>query len=344
MKKETTVRLTKNPEYYLYTRNMFNYIVMLEDTGRLNELPKNLFVYYVVSLFADEVNNGGVEQYITNSSKNTYPFLRTCAENLAHNTITPYLYELCDYIDSFPPDTESEEFFVGLEPFSDRFFEIEKKHDFCKIALKYYKENFEVDRITIPIIKEKESDTCGYFTVTKEAKCKDAEVAAKAFLDILGSFKNHLWSIELWVFGDTFSVIASAYNEIIDLKRIIAEWGKGGDLHTAQYMICDFAKEVRFSTYPVEGEDIYQNYVQIAPDGYEKNEYMMKYYSLKVTGATNINPGENEFRLFGISRTKKPEAYDKIKNYLENNYRNYSNIERVFETIAWEYPKKNTEE
>ena len=102
----------------------------------------------------------------------------------------------------------------------------------------------------------------------------------------MGSFKNHLWSIELWVFGDTFSVIASAYNEIIDLKRIIAEWGKGGDLHTAQCMICDFAKEVRFSTYPVEGEDIYHNYVQIAPDGYEKNEYMVYTYALGSDFAT----------------------------------------------------------
>ena len=335
MKKETSVRLTKNPEYYLYTRNMFNYVVMLEDTGRLSELPKNLFVYYVISLFADEADNGGIGQYITNSSKKTYPFLRVCAKYLAHKEISPFICEVCDYIDSFPPDTESDEFFAGLEPFDNRFFEIQKKHEIQKIALKYYRENFEVERITIPVLKQKESDTCGYFTVAKEEKCRDAEVAAKAFLDILSSFEAQRWSIELCVYGDTFNVTASSFGEILDLKKILAEWGKNDALRMARGRICDFIKEVRFSTYPTVGEDIYHNYVHIEPDGYEKNEYMLKYYSLKETGATNVNPGENEIILFHISRTKKPGTYEKMKAYWENNYSNYPNIEKFFERIAW---------
>ena len=62
---------------------------------------------------------------------------------------------------------------------------------------------------------------------------------------------------------------------------------------------------------------------------------MLKYYSLKATGATNVNPGENEIILFHISRTKKPGAYEKMKAYWENNYSNYPNIEKFFERIAW---------
>lgn len=340
MKKETVIRLSKDPERYLYTRSMFNYVVMLEDTGRLSELPKNLFVYYVISLFADEVNNGGIGQYITNSSKKTYPFLRVCAEHLNHKEITPFIFEICDYIDSFSPDTESDDFFAGLDTFDDRFFEIDNKYEFRKIALEYYRKNLEVDKITIPVIKDKESDTCGYFVVTKEEKCKDAEIAAKALLDILDSFKDHRWSIELWIFDDIFNVIASSFDETLDLKKILAEWGKNDDLRTAQGRICDFAKYIRFCTYPKVDADVYHNYVQIELDGYEKNEYMLKYYSMNVTYATNVNPGENTLTLFRLSRTKKPGVYEKMKAYLETHYQEYHNIERVFETIAWEYKKK----
>jgi hypothetical protein len=133
MKKEISVKLLKNPENFIYKEEVFNYITVLEDEGRLSELPKNLYVYYVLSLFADEVNNGGVEQYLDNSSGKTYRDLRACAEHLSHEVITPFLLELCDYIDEGGED---------FEGFDDRFYEIEKVYELRKNALKYYKENF----------------------------------------------------------------------------------------------------------------------------------------------------------------------------------------------------------
>ena len=35
MKKEISVKLLKNPENFIYKEEVFNYIIMLEDEGRL---------------------------------------------------------------------------------------------------------------------------------------------------------------------------------------------------------------------------------------------------------------------------------------------------------------------
>ena len=329
MKKEITVKLPKNPESFLYKESVFNYVIMLEDEGGLSELPKNLFVYHVISLFADEVNNGGVEQYLENSSGKTYRELRACARYLSHEVITPFLLELCDYIDAGNKN---------LEEFDDRFYEIEKKHDFRKAALKYYKENFEAEKITIPVIKEKESDTCKYFKVTKEEKCKDFEVAIKAFLDILGGYKNHRWSIELWYFLDAFRITAFSYGEIFDLKKILSSWNDNDGLRNERIKLCDFAKEIRWYIDTQEENDIYQNYIVIQPSGYEKNEYKLKYCRQKITGATNAEVGKNMFSIWHISHTKNRELCDNIREYLYENYKKYPNIEEITEDISkWVY-------
>ena len=55
MRKEITVKLLKDPENFIRKDEVLEYIIALEAEGRLRELPENLYVYYVIALFADEV-------------------------------------------------------------------------------------------------------------------------------------------------------------------------------------------------------------------------------------------------------------------------------------------------
>jgi hypothetical protein len=54
--------------------------------------------------------------------------------------ITPFLLELCDYIDEGGED---------FEGFDDRFYEIEEVYELRKNALKYYKENFGESKMNL---------------------------------------------------------------------------------------------------------------------------------------------------------------------------------------------------
>ncbi|MBQ9745553.1 MAG: hypothetical protein IJW21_01875 [Clostridia bacterium] len=314
MKKEITVKLSKTPQNFMYKDEVFAYLAMLEE-GRLAELPENFYVYYVISLFADEVDNGGVEQYLGNSSGQTYPDLRVCAEHLAHEAITPFILELCDFIDAGGRD---------FEEYDERFFEIEDKHDFHKAALKYYRENFKVDKIKIPVIKEKESDTCAYFTVGEAGKCAELEDGLKAFLAVLAGFAAQSWSVYLYGYiNDEYVIEAVSHEGNTDLRALMRSWAED----EARLKICDFFRELSVSS--IEEGSVYK--ASISPSGFEKDEYKMKYaFSMRGYDTVNI-PGMTMISLCRYSYKKSPERYREIKNYLESNYGAYPNIKKVVE-------------
>lgn len=319
MKKEITVKLLKNPENFIYKEEVFAYITMLEEEGRLSELPKNLFVYHVISLFADEVNNGGVEQYLENSSGRTYRFLRDCAEHLSHEAITPFLSELCNYIDA-----GNENF----DEFDGRFYEMEKKHDFRKAGLKYYKENFEVDKIKIPVVKEKESENCAYFTVTEEEKCADVKEGLDAFLEVLSNFGAQEWKIYLnWFFNGEYDIRAISYSESIDLVSLVKSWASGS-AKTARLKMCSYFNDVCVRS--MEEGKIYE--LSVSPSGFEKGEYkikrkfsMMGYDTVNISAMSAITAGRFLYK-------NSPLLYAEMKGYLENNYTNFPNVKCVIES------------
>lgn len=96
------IKLPKRPDSIFNNEHLFNYLLDLERKQKLDILPANLMVYYVFSTFVNEVLNGGLVHYFTNSSKLTYIHLRQCAILLNHEAFTPYVLEVCDYVDSIP--------------------------------------------------------------------------------------------------------------------------------------------------------------------------------------------------------------------------------------------------
>ena len=318
MRKEITLKLLKNPENFIYKEDVLGYIMALEEEGRLCELPKNLYVYYVISLFADEVNNGGVEAYLENSSGKTLCDLSVCAEHLSHGVITPFLLELCEYISAGGK---------AFESFEKRFYDIEQKHDFRKAALKYYKENFEVEKIKIPAVKEKESDTCAYFTVTEKEKCADIEEGLKAFLEVLAGFTELRFRVFIYTYinGD-YAVYARSLDGNINLRELMTDWGKNEKLKAARLKMCDY-----FGEATVESLDGGKKYgISITKSGFEKDEYKMK---LKFIAAGYDTMNTKGFSRVTLKRFAwgAPEFYEKIKKALETNCKNYPNIDGVAE-------------
>jgi len=139
------IRMLKDPQKMIFTESVYNFIVMLENTGKLDLLPKNLFVYYVFYTLTNEVNNGGYDQYLSNSSRNTYLYLRKCAEYLDHEVLTPYIFEVCDYTDSVMPcdvaEITDDAFFDCLREFDNKFYDIDNKYDVLDLITDYYQAN-----------------------------------------------------------------------------------------------------------------------------------------------------------------------------------------------------------
>lgn len=331
------VKMLKDPQKMIFTESVYNYIVMLEDTGKLDMLPKNLFVYYVFYIFTNEINNGGYDQYLSNSSKNTYRYLRKCAEYLDHDVFTPYIFEVCDYIDSSMPcditEITDDAFFDRLSDFDNMFYDIDKKFSVFDLITKYYQENVESDKIEIPKLKEKESDSCRYFTVPKEYSRIGAEEAAEAFLKILADYSQHRWTVELFQMFDNYRIIAKTVNTSIDLAEVVAKWGGKDSFSKECYACLDdrlkvsaFFKEIRIIS--SEG-DRFINAVWIKPSGYERREYKVKYgkHSMSMGGSAT-----GSISTADMSYKQNPEKYNMIKEVLENKCKAYSNIESFFES------------
>ena len=168
------IKLPKRTESIYHNDHLFNYLLELERTQKLDTLPDNLMVYHVLTTFANEVDNGGVEQYITNSSKQTYVYLRKCGELLEHPAFSTYISKVCNYFDSvLPLDREFES--VVIEALDQEFYRLDKEHDFSKVIDTFYRSHFSVEKIDIPKIKERESDSCRYFVIPKELTICDTE-------------------------------------------------------------------------------------------------------------------------------------------------------------------------
>jgi hypothetical protein len=81
-KKIFSQKLYKNPDDFLYSESFLPYVLSLEEAGDLQRLPENLYVYYVLSVLENEVNNGGFLQYLTNRTKDTFKEVSFCADIL----------------------------------------------------------------------------------------------------------------------------------------------------------------------------------------------------------------------------------------------------------------------
>lgn len=333
------IKLPKRPDSIFNNEHLFNYLLDLERKQKLNILPANLMVYYVFSTFVNEVLNGGLVQYFTNSSKLTYIHLRQCAILLNHEAFTPYVLEVCDYVDSIPSldfDNEIDQAIAEqLDVFNNQFYELDEKFDALKITEKFYKNNYSIEKIDIPKIKEIESSSCKYFIAPKDLICKNVEDAIESFLKVLADFSEQRWTIDLWNFFDTYRITASTYGKAIDLETVMLHWAdstysfsnSSNDGYNNRIKLSSAFEKISI----MSGTDGISEYaVRIFSSGFEKNEFKMKHQFVMAGRA--YDQEISAISVGDMSHKKDPEKYYIIKNYLESHYKEYKNIETVFET------------
>lgn len=328
------IKLPKRTESIYNNEHLFNYLLELERTQKLDTLPANLMVYHVLTTFANEVDNGGLEQYMTNSSKQTYVYLRKCGELLKHSAFSIYISKVCDHFDAvLPLDLEFER--DVTEALDQEFYRLDKEHDFSKVIDTFYRSHFSVEKIDIPKIKERESDSCRYFVIPKELTICDTEQAIDSLLKVLGDFSEQSWRVELWNFFDTYRIIAHSYGKAIDLDSVMQNWDKPDFSFSGQqsqacadrFRLCSHFNGISI----ISGTDgISQYAVKINASGFAKNEKKMKHQFVMAGRAYDSEICE--LHIGDLSHKKDPEKYHTIKKYLEEHYSDYPNIETVFES------------
>ena len=333
------IKLPKRPDTIFHNEYLFNYILDLESKQKLEVLPPNLMVYYVLSTFANEVENGGVIQYFTNTSKLTYYLLRQCGALLAHFAFSPFIVKLCDYFDATDPSILESDIDQNMmdqsEVLDHEFYELDKKYDFFRVINAFYKANYNVEKIDVPKIKERESETCRYFTVPPTEICITTEEAIESFLKVLSDFSEQRWTVELWNFFDTYRIIATTYGKAIDLEVLIHSWDNCAFSFSKTQNGAYFDRMRISSCFEVvnvmSGTDgISQYAVKISSSGFSKYEKKMKHKFIMSGSAY-----DQEISVISVgdfSHKKNPEQYYMIKNYLEDHYREFRNIETVFES------------
>ena len=89
------LKYTKNTRTLLDREDVRNYLYYLEDNGTLDKLEPSFLAYYVLAdVLLNEVNNGGFEQYLINSSVATLPYLESTAKLVGND-------ELCEIVNEF---------------------------------------------------------------------------------------------------------------------------------------------------------------------------------------------------------------------------------------------------
>lgn len=328
------IKLPKRTESIYNNEHLFNYLLELERTQKLDTLPANLMVYHVLTTFANEVDNGGLEQYMTNSSKQTYVYLRKCGELLKHSAFSIYISKVCDHFDAvLPLDLEIER--DVTEALDQEFYRLDKEYDFSKVIDTFYRSHFSMEKINVPKIKERESDTCRYFLIPQELTICDTEQVIDSLLKVLGDFSEQSWRVELWNFFDTYRIIAHSYGKAVDLTSVMQNWdnpdfsfsGQQSRALAYRFRLCSYFDGISI----ISGTDGISKYtVKINASGFSKNEKKMKYLLLTMGRAYDTEICE--IHIGDMSHKKDPEKYQTIKKYLEEHYSEYPNIETVFES------------
>lgn len=331
------VKLPKQPDKIFENEYLFNYILELERMQKLETLSLNIMVYYVLRTFSDEINNGGLMQYFTNTSKQTYPFLRQCGGYLNHFAFSPFIAKVCDYFDLIDITTlegdVDQAIFNQAERFDNEYYKLDERCDFEKVLTDFYKANYSIEKIDIPKIKEPESKTCRYFTVS--TVCKDAREAAESYLKVLADFSEQRWTIELWNYFDTYRIIATTYGKAVDLDMVLQNWDNQNFSFCGNHNTSYFQR-MKLSSYfgtinIVSGTDgISQYQMSISPSGFVKNEKKIKHHFLM--SGTQYDQEFSRISLGNLSHKKDGVKYDIFKSYLEEHYKEYPNIETVFES------------
>lgn len=347
------LKLPKNPGDFLYKEEVTNYIMMLEDTGALAQLPENLLMYYVIDTLLNEVNNGGFSQYLTNSSVATYPYLTSAAARLEQPDVQYLLEEFVSETDKYRNGADisnleiSDEFDEILSRLDDAFYDLDEKYNIEKLNRKAYKANFEEGKIKIKIVKERETSSCRYFIWQPQSS---VESAIRALLDFTAEFPEAKWNLEVAVWGDMFRIYAYSDMEAIDLDEVACHFDDchysflthrvENNLVNCRSNILEFGE---VSIVSMAGE-CRQDSVGIAPSGFEKHEYKMKrsFHMGWVNDSTSDSVKPVYISIGYMNLTFDKYDLEEIKRLLTEHAPKYDGIHSVYtENQMFSYPPKD---
>ena len=133
------IKLPKRPEEIFSNRTVLKCFWCAEVLEKLDTLPTNAVVYYILRTFADKVNNGGVLQYYLETNRSIYNHLYHCGNRLNHFAFTPFIAKVsryCEREDEFKSDNDAEQTEFD-ESFDKEFYELDKKYNFEKVLKEY---------------------------------------------------------------------------------------------------------------------------------------------------------------------------------------------------------------
>lgn len=288
--KERKIKQTiyKDPRWLFETSEFCFYLQSLEDQGRLSELPKNVYVYYVLSTLFEEVNNGGFSQFLLNSSRDLFYELSGCAEELHQEEltglITEFVRDVTEFmdrnhqsIDELEPDEELEQ---KLDQLGERLYALEQQFPYDQMLMQYYKENLTVRRIVFNAVKEKPGKDCRYFLYRPD---NDLDGAVCAFLDFLSDCGTG-WRLEV----TNYNIIAYPEKFCVVLSDVMSSFAddeaplglQSPHEHRApRRKMCEFGFVKVSALQPQDGGDpdwFESLVVLVEPSEFEEDEYQIK--------------------------------------------------------------------
>lgn len=331
------IKLPKRPEEIFSNGTILKCFVCADMLQELEVLPVNAVVYYILRIFADKVNNGGLIQYYLETAPSNYRYLYRCGSQLKHPAFTPFFEKVgryCVYQAELRFDNDVDQIELD-ESFEKEFYELDKKYNFEKVLKEYYKANYTGEKIDISEFKTPESETCRYFIFPEEHICLDAQQAAESYLKVLADFSEQRWTIELFNYFDTYRIIATTFGKAIDLQAVFQNWnnptfsfsGKSGDLYDQRMKLTSYFECVQI----VSGTDgISLQQVSVMPSGFAQHEMQVEQNTRTV--GTQYHQEISRILFYDRSHKRDADKYDIFKNYLEEHYKDYPNIERIFES------------
>ena len=300
MDRKITQKLYKDPASFLYDEDFFAYLQELTHEHKLSVLPQNLYVYYVLLGLFCEVNNGGFDQFLTNSTFETFDDLLDCASAFGVPELTELVTDFVSFVANtlarqgieladFESDEETD---AALSAFDDRFYELDIRLKLDKALLKYYKNNFTQKSVTYTAVKEQPSETCRYVEFDGE---RDLTAAVEAFLSFLSGF-DAKWKL---IVSD-YHITAETDKRCISISDIMIHFPD--NLAKTGPMLA-FGKVKIFA--PVPKEECRTGLIEIhsiliKPSGFCKNEYKMKrVLHSGVPEDSTLRPGMKNYVVLG---------------------------------------------
>lgn len=272
------LKYPKNINTLFDREDVMNYLFYLEDNDALGKLEAPILAYYVIAdRLLNEVDNGGFEQYITNSSVATLPHLKASADLLGNEELCEIVNDLLNEINKrfdfwdvvarkdLDFDDEFEDFLSRLD---ERFYALNDKYDIEKLAKSFYQTHIPEGKIEIEIVKYPETDKLRYFV--KNVDNVSNEEATNAFVDYLNGFVETQWKIEIMKFGESFRIVAIDESNSVNLEEVFKNFTES---KSATKMLKFEQITIIAGFYGTEHHEI-----EIKPSGFEKNEFIMRHF------------------------------------------------------------------